>query len=457
MKNITLVIVFILTFRSLALAGAWDDIADKNSKGAEKAKKITDGYYKKELSLARSKSGGAISTFDSRLVTDKIDFMKESTANLFRICVPVPENLFDRGGGAATLALNAKRTKQSADELYKKIDLFIGFVYSAFESPQSRTDDQNVLDKLEKLEAKLQSGTVKALKKTDDQLGRTVFNKEGMKRNAVDTGVNGLNPLEYLWYEYKRSLATLESADSYATGGNGALTDFLGGASESKYRMSNSSPRQVAQAAMAQTRNLLQSYHPGSTVSCVNKGSGNLVNGLQSTTYEDFVPLVFEEVAPPFKYTWTVKDYQTGTVQLAIQRDSELHAQQHTASIVFDFKEGAWEANFRTVNIGAGLSASRSYTENTTDSWKSAHGAYDKGEHKSAQFSDDSETSRFLNWYYHARYLPACTVKDTCSVIGFFSDLTNRDYAKSVLESAKPAETSVNPKKPEISKEVVIR
>lgn len=232
-----------------------------------------------------------------------------------------------------------------------------------------------------------------------------------MTSGRGNVGGDSLTPLENIWYNFW--------AAKVAVGSNSIL--FTAAANLSKV--------QIARREMASTSQIIQTYYPGSSLSCTNMGSGTLVSGIQRTTYENFKPISFENTSPPFSHYWSLKSIPSGRVHLTLQRDAQNSSKQHSMSVDFSKKGASWEPEIRSVNLGVGLSKDRGYIDGTDPE-------------STVKVVDDTASAQHLNSYYKKRFLPYCTQLQKenpslpCNIGTFFTDLTDRSYASRVFKEA---------------------
>jgi len=413
-------------FPAVAIAADdfWGDLVGEQ---AEAVKQANDSRVTKVNQLKAADETN--DSGDTGLIKARMKEIRGLSADVRKICSPVVQNLFKRDAGVSILKMNEETTRRITDALQSDIDRYVN---DATKEPEKDFMEASLGEKqmqeFNNRKDKANSRLVSFVNEREDIMGKSAKMDTAGLRGAIANGGSdpfaGMSTLEHLWFAYAKAKILLDKKDNYADDKtSGALKDFNGGDKGGEYMARNVSPQQLAKAEMIGTSRLISDYYPGSTLSCINLGTGSLLSGLQHVTFENLIPITFEDVYPPFKLTWTVASINNGFATLVLQRDGEVHS-QYNASIDFVKSAGAWVPKFRTVSIGTGIG--RTQSEQTDDR---------KG---NKQLTDDSETVKHLNWYYKAVYLPTVCKGDDCNVITFFRDLTNREFSTSVFATEKP-------------------
>ena len=434
MTFMTLITVITLSMPVIASAGAWGDIAADTKAGASESQMfIGKAIRQKMIDVGATGTSG-----DNILVSEQLKLIRTGVANMRSMCTPTVQNLYNREGAIVGINQSNKALVPGlAGQIQAMIDIYVNDALIE----RKPVEESSLAATAAMLTQHLNGFDVKSKKMSDDYFTSRGFNMARLNQATQDAGgAMALPPLEFIWYSYEVAKAKIEAADAQGdTKINGAMRDAMGdNLSGQKRQIENSSPHQTAMRGMSMTGQIIQTYHPGSTISCLNMASGTLLQGLQETVFENSKPLIFKNVFPPFRLTWNTATAQSGRVQLIIQRDADMHAQFNASIDMYIAQNGLWTASFRTVSIGAGLSRTRSYvdTVNFTN-----------------QLTDDSETVKHLNWYYKAVYLPNQKNTDKQNVIGFFADLTNREFSRKVFETKRPKEPTAAKSEPKEKEE----
>jgi len=395
-KGMALTVVFLFYLTPVFAddsAKFWEDLGDEITDAPKELKKRQEDVQAMKERVNKGGEGNNINVLgDTKYINDfKLDIEK-GVKRIRSLCAPNPEDLLTNVSYAAAtshgLMDQQVALEQKFNQIKKIIDEFTPFVVAYIEGPVFTEEEKD--NKL--LELDLES-----------LFNKNITYKIMTYERKQDEEVSN-SPLLTLWFIYAH---LKQSLGSMTTG------------------ISQTKNITVARAAMASVvGSRLQTFYPGSTLSCTTGGNGVVVQGMIKIIYKDFMPIVIEEISPPFKYTYNLANFSKGQIDIFMQRDDSLNT-QYSLSVSFFLENNRWSSDIRTVNIGTGIT--RTQSEQTAD------------RQGNKQLTDDAETVKHLNWYYKKAFSETLCkeveFRDRCNMWTFFNLLTNRSASANILNT----------------------